>query len=226
MLNMETDQKEHRERSDSTQSHSTDRIGGNNNVHRAGVETRAMARVRMHQQANNNMIVPCDQQGINNNINRDNDITENDVLGRLVGVETRAMARLRMQQANNSMIVPCDRRRIDNNFNRDNETEIDVLDNDDIHPYVASDDHDSVDLSNNSNSGNEDDSDENDEISHRGANSGNDDDSDESDESSNRGAWDDDYNASDMEGIDPYDFFDIGVDEEHNESDFEGIDMP
>ena len=206
MLNMETDQKEHRERSDSTQSHSTDRIGGNNNVHRVGVETRAMARVRMHQQANNNMIVPCDQQGINNNINRDNDITENDVLGRLVGVETRAMARLRMQQANNSMIVPCDRRRIDNNFNRDNETENDVLDNDDIHPYVESDDHNSVDLSNN--------------------NSGNEDDSDESDESSNRGAWDDDYNASDMEGIDPYDFFDIGVDEEHNESDFEGIDMP
>ena len=203
---METDQKEHRERSDSTQSHSTDRIGGNNNVHRVGVETRAMARVRMHQQANNNMIVPCDQQGINNNINRDNDITENDVLGRLVGVETRAMARLRMQQANNSMIVPCDRRRIDNNFNRDNETENDVLDNDDIHPYVESDDHNSVDLSNN--------------------NSGNEDDSDESDESSNRGAWDDDYNASDMEGIDPYDFFDIGVDEEHNESDFEGIDMP
>ena len=202
---METDQKEHRERSDSTQSHSTDRIGGNNNVHRVGVETRAMARVRMHQQANNNMIVPCDQQGINNNINRDNDITENDVLGRLVGVETRAMARLRMQQANNSMIVPCDRRRIDNNFNRDNETENDVLDNDDIHPYVESDDHNSVDLSNN--------------------NSGNEDDSDESDESSNRGAWDDDYNASDMEGIDPYDFFDIGVDEEHNESDFEGIDM-
>ena len=203
---METNQEERRERSDSTQSHSTDRIGGNNNVHRAGVETRAMARVRMHQQANNNMIVPCDQQGINNNINRDNDITENDVLGRLVGVETRAMARLRMQQANNSMIVPCDRRRIDNNFNRDNETENDVLDNDDIHPYVESDDHNSVDLSNN--------------------NSGNEDDSDESDESSNRGAWDDDYNASDMEGIDPYDFFDIGVDEEHNESDFEGIDMP
>ena len=203
---METNQEECRERSDSTQSHLTDRIGGNNNVHRAGVETRAMARVRMHQQANNNMIVPCDQQGINNNINRDNDITENDVLGRLVGVETRAMARLRMQQANNSMIVPCDRRRIDNNFNRDNETENDVLDNDDIHPYVESDDHNSVDLSNN--------------------NSGNEDDSDESDESSNRGAWDDDYNASDMEGIDPYDFFDIGVDEEHNASDFEGIDMP
>ena len=204
---METDQKEHRERSDSTQSHSTDRIGGNNNVHRVGVETRAMARVRMHQQANNNMIVPCDQQGINNNINRDNDITENDVLGRLVGVETRAMARLRMQQANNSMIVPCDRRRIDNNFNRDKETENDVLDtNNDIHHYVESDNHNSVDLSNN--------------------NSGNEDDSDESDESSNRGAWDDDYNASDMEGIDPYDFFDIGVDEEHNASDFEGIDMP
>ena len=179
MLNMETDQKEHRERSDSTQSHSTDRIGGNNNVHRVGVETRAMARVRMHQQANNNMIVPCDQQGINNN------------------------------------------------SNRDNETENDVLDtNNDIHHYVESDNHNSVDLSNNSNSGNEDDSDENDEISNRGANSGNDDDSDESDESSNRGAWDDDYNASDMEGIDPYDFFDIGVDEEHNESDFEGIDMP
>ena len=155
---METNQEECRERSDSTQSHLTDRIGGNNNVHRAGVETRAMARVRMHQQANNNMIVPCDQQGINNNINRDN------------------------------------------------ETENDVLDNDDIHPYVESDDHNSVDLSNN--------------------NSGNEDDSDESDESSNRGAWDDDYNASDMEGIDPYDFFDIGVDEEHNESDFEGIDMP
>ena len=156
---METDQKEHRERSDSTQSHSTDRIGGNNNVHRVGVETRVMARVRMHQQANNNMIVPCDQQGINDN------------------------------------------------SNRDNETENDVLDNDDIHPYVESDDHNSVDLCNN-NSGNEDDSDESDEISRRG------------------GVWDDDYNASDMEGIDPYDFFDIGVDEEHNESDFEGIDMP
>ena len=204
---METDQKEHRERSDSTQSHSTDRIGGNNNVHRVGVETRAMARVRMHQQANNNMIVPCDQQGINNNINRDNDITENDVLGRLVGVETRAMARLRMQQANNSMIVPCDRRRIDNNFNRDKETENDVLDtNNDIRHYVESDNHNSVDLSNN--------------------NSGNEEDSDESDEISNRGVWDDDYNASDMEGIDPYDYYQIGEDEEHNESDFEGIDMP
>ena len=172
---METDQEEHRERSDSTQSHSTDRIGGNNNDHRVGVETRAMARVRMSQQANNDMIVPCDQQGINNNINRDNDITENDVLGRLVGVETRAMARLRMQQANNSMIVPCDRRIID--------------------------------LSNN--------------------NSENEADSDESDESSRtRGVWDDEYNASDMEGIDPYYFFEIGVDEEHNASDFEGIDRP
>ena len=46
-------------------------------------------------------------------------------------------------------------------------------------------------------------------------NSGNEDDSDESDESSRtRGVWDDEYNASDMEGIDPYYFFDIGVDEE------------
>ena len=177
---METNQEECRERSDSTPIQSTDRIGGND----------------------------CDQR---------------------LGVETRAMARLRMQQANNSMIVPCDRRRIDNNFNRDNETEIDVLDNDDIHPYVASDDHNSVDLSNNSNSGNEDDSDENDEISNRGANSGNDDDSDESDESSNRGAWDDDYNASDMEGIFPEDYNgsdnENRVDEEHNASDWEGIDM-
>ena len=204
---METDQEEHRERSDSTQSHSTDRIGGNNNDHRIGVETRAMARVRMNQQANNDMIVPCDQQGINNNINRDNDITENDVLGRLVGVETRAMARLRMQQANNSMIVPWDQQGINNNFNRDNKTENGVLDiKNDIHPYVESDNNNSVDLSNN--------------------NSGNKDDSDESDESSNRGAWDDDYNASDMEGIDPYYFFEIGVDEEHNASDFEGIDRP
>ena len=158
---METDQEEHHERNDSTQSHSTDRIGGHNNGQRVGVETRAMARVRrIHQQANNNMIVPCDQQGIDNNFNRYNDKIENDVLGRLVGVETRAMARDRTQQANNSTIVPCDQRRINNNFNRDNETESDVLDtNNDIHPYVENDNHNSVDLSNNSGSGNEDDSD-------------------------------------------------------------------
>ena len=36
---METDQEEHRERSDSTQSHSTDRIGGNNNVHMVGLQS-------------------------------------------------------------------------------------------------------------------------------------------------------------------------------------------
>ena len=104
------------------------------------------------------------------------------------------------------MIVPCDQQGINNNSNRDNETENDVLDtNNDIHHYVESDNHNSVDLSNN--------------------NSGNEDDSDESDESSNRGAWDDDYNASDMEGIDPYDYYQNGEDEEHNASDWEGIDM-
>ena len=117
------------------------------------------------------------------------------------------MARVRMhQQANNNMIVPCDQQGINNNSNRDNKTENDVLDNDDIHPYVASDDHNSVDLSNNSNSGNEDDSDESDEIS-------------------NRGAWDSDCNASDMRGICPYDYYENGVDEEHNASDWEGIDI-
>ena len=67
-MNIATIWEECRARSDSTPSQSTDTIGDNNHGHWLGVETRAMARVRI-QQANNNMIVPCDQQGIDNNFN-------------------------------------------------------------------------------------------------------------------------------------------------------------
>ena len=57
-----------------------------------------------------------------------------------------------------------------------------------------------------------------------------DDDTDNSSIDSGRNCvWgDEDYNASDMEGIHPEDVLEYGneVDEEHNDSDWDGIDMP